>query len=495
MTMGQKTNDEHHLAHEQRQLPIEPVAEGQLPDLAAQIREVHANRNLRVFLEEFWGHPEQVDTVALSSEEQMGSEEIHSIVVWDEQERLLLPDLTLPFWEAALHEQGMEDAAVLMAQDLEECDSDEGRLEVINEYLCSQGVFKERGLPDPKDGSPFYQRRIRFSSVPMAYPALYREQVDTGSQRQRGPGEMRGHAWPSDLDAGVRVSKAYARDLREIYNRWSEFPANMIYRVARYIASVKDTKITLLPEGHVCYLWKTRGNGGHGRRERYLIELEFRDELLLLTLFVPAETIPLERVNLFGNEVDIPVHRVDAPLPDHPASAWFTEVVHALETPPLLAMTAQVSREIAAEWIWGVCEELASGLAKIAQARGTSFPRPLAELEAEHTRLGKRLRKMAASTGMTRLNMQTEIVCLAAQILLQKYTPEDDLQMPWMILLNPFGQGDHATPILAARAKVAFLVDHPDLTRLPNDMGFSLQGPMHAVGMAIREAIRRGVYQ
>lgn len=488
--MKHQTNDERPLAQRKWQLQIEPVAEGQLPDLAAQIREIHANRNVRAFLEEFWGHPEQVDTVALSSEEQMGSEEIHSIAVWDEQERLLLPDLTLPFWEAALHEQGMDDAAVLMAQDLEGCASDEGRLEVINEYLRSQGVFKERGLPDPKDESPFYQRRIRLSSVPMTYPALYREQADTGSQRQRELDEMRGHAWPTDLAAGVRVSQAYACNLQEIYNRWSEFPANMIYRVARYLAEVKDTKITLMPEGHVCYLWKTRGN----RRERYLIELEFRDELLLLKLFVPVETIPLERVNLFDHEIDILVHRVDAPLPEHPASAWFMEVVHALETPPLLAMTAQVSREIASEWIWGVCEELGEGLANIAQACGNAFPRPLAELEAEHTRLAKRLQKMEASTGMTRLNMQAEIVCLAAQILLQKYTPEDDLQMPWMIALNPFGQGDHATPILAARAKVAFLVAHPELARLPNDMGFSLQGPMHAVGMAIREAIRRGVY-
>lgn len=142
-----------------------------------------------------------------------------------------------------------------------------------------------------------------------------------------------------------------------------------------------------------------------------------------------------------------------------------------------------------------MCEELGSGLAKIAAAHGSSYPRPLAELEAEHERLGKRLRKMEASTQMTRLNLQAEIVCLAAQILLQRYTPEVSLEMPWMILLNAFGNGDHVTPILAARAKVAYLVAHPDLARLSNDTGFSLRGPMYAVGMAIREAIRRGVYQ
>ena len=462
--------------------------------LAALLQEVHANRNLQAFLEKVWGHMEQIDTIALYSEERMGSEEIHGIEVCDEQGRLLLPDLTLTFWERVLV-QGRDDAAVNLEQDLEECDCDECRLEIMNQYLRSQGMFKEWGLPDPRDESPFYQRRTRLSSVPMAYPALYREQADRSSQRQRWSDEMREFAWPSNLGAGVRVGQTYARDLREIYNRWAEFPANIIYRVARYLAEVRETKITLMPEGHVCYLWNTRGNGGRGRRERYIIELEFKDELLLLRLFVPAETIPLERVNLFGNEVDIPVHRVDAPLPDHPASAWFMEVLHALETPPPLAVTAQVSQEIAAEWIWGVCEELAGGLAKIAEARGSSFPRELPELEAEHVRLGKRLKGMAACTEMTRLNLQAEIVCLAAQILLQRYTPEDPLQMPWMILLNAFGDGDHVTPILAARAKVAFVAAHPELARLPNDTGFSLRGPMHAVGLAIREAIRRGVYQ
>jgi hypothetical protein len=447
------------------------------------------------FLEKVWGQMEHIDTVALSSEAHMGSEEIHGIAVCDEQDRLLLPDFTLPFWVRVLTQE-RDDAAVILEQNLEECGSDEGRLQIINQYLRSQDVFKEMGLPDPKDGSSFYQRKTRLSSVSMTYPAIYREQGNSDLPSQRDAGAIREHhAWPSDLDAGVRVNKVFAHDLQEIYNRWAEFPANMLYRVARYLAEVKEAKITLPPEGHVCYLWKTRERGKRGQRERYLIELELRDGLLLLRLFVPSETIPLERVNLFGNEVDILVHRVDAPLPDHPASTWFMEVVIALETPPLLAMTAQVSQEIASEWIWDMCEELGEALATIAQTRGDVFPRPLVELEAKHVRLGKRLQKMAASTGMTRLNLQAEIVCLAAQILLQRYTPDDDLQMPWMILLNSFGQGDHATPILAARAKVAYLVARPELARLPNDMGFSLRGPMHAVGMAIREAIRFGVYR
>jgi hypothetical protein len=495
--MEQHTTDERHLTRIPwlRERQFVPLAEGQMLGLASVLQEIHANRNLLAFLEEVWGHMEHIDTIALFGEAHMGSEEIHGIEVRDEQDRLLLPDLTLLFW-VRVFTQERDDAAVMLEQDLEECGSDESRLEIINQYLRSQDVFKEMGLPDPKDESSFYQRKTRLSSVSITYPAIFREQGDSDLPSQRDAGAMREHhAWPWDLDAGVRVKKAFAHDLQEIYNRWAEFPANMLYRVARYLAEVKEARITLPPEGHVCYLWKTQENDEGDQQERYLIELEFRDELLLLKLLVPAESIPLERVNLFGNEVDIPVHRVDAPLPDHPASAWFMEIVRALETPPLLAMTAQVSQEIASEWIWGVCEELGEALETIAHARGDSFPRPLTELEAEHVRLGKRLKKMAASTGMTQLNLQAEIVCLAAQILLQRYTPDDDLQMPWMILLNPFGQGDHVTPILAARTKVAYLVAHPELARLPNDMGFSLRGPMHAVGMAIREAIRFGVYQ
>ena len=493
--MRQKTNDEQPLVSGRGfgELQVAPVPEGQMLGLASVIQEVHANRQLRAFLEEIWGHPERIDTVALSSVAQMGSEEIHSITVRDEQKRLLLPDLALPFWKAALAQGDV--ALVDLGQLLQGCEDDEGRLQAICEYLYSQGTFKEWALPEPRDESPFFERPIKWSTVPMTYPTLYGEQTGRDSQGQRWPGELRESAWPADLDAGVKVSQAYARDLKEIYNRWAEFPANLLYRVVRYLADARDTKITLVPEGHVCFLWKTRGSGAGGRRERYLIELEFKDELLLLRLFVPAETIQLERVNLFGDEIDIPVHRVDAPLPDHPASAWFMAVLQALETPPPLAVTAQVSQEIAAAWIWGVCEELAHGLAQIAEMRGSSFPRPLAELEAEHFRLGKRLRKMAASTEMTRLNLQAEIVCLAAQILLQRYTPEDSLEMPWMILLNAFGSGDHVVPILAARAKIAFVAAHPELALLPNDTGFSLRGPMHTVGIAMREAIRRGVYR
>src|SRR5712692_5973804 len=101
----------------------------------------------------------------------------------------------------------------------------------------------------------------------------------TQNEQQIAPSERREYAWPSDLSAGVRVGQAYARDLQEIYNRWAEFPANMVYRVARYLAEAKHAKLVLPPDGHVCFLWKTQENRG---RERYLIELEFRDDLLLL---------------------------------------------------------------------------------------------------------------------------------------------------------------------------------------------------------------------
>ncbi len=489
----QKTNDEQLRASGSgcSDIQITPVPEGQMLGLASLIQEVHANRQLRAFLEEIWGHQERIDTVALASVAQMGGEVIHSITVWDEQGCLLLPDLALPFWQAALAQGDV--APVDLGQLLQGCESDEDRLEAVCAYLYSQGTFRAWGLPEPSHESSFYERPIKLSTVPMAYPLLY--SGASGRGVQGWPGELREFAWPSDLDVGVRVSRVYADGLQEIYNSWAEFPADLLYRVARHLAETKGVRITLPPEGHVCYLWNRRGNSGRRRHERYLIELEFTDDLLLLRLFVLAETIPLERVNLFDREIDIPVHRVNTPLPDHPASAWFMEVVRALEAPPALAVTAQVSQEMASEWIWSVCEELAGGLAKIDKARDTPFPRPLADLEAEHLRLGKRLKRMEACTQMTRLNVQAEIVCLAAQILLQRYTPEDDVQMPWMLLLHMVDPHDHASSILAARAKVAYLVAHPELAGLPTDSGCSLRGPMRAVGMAIREAIRQGVYR
>lgn len=301
--------------------------------------------------------------------------------------------------------------------------------------------------------------------------------------------------WPADLDAGVVADPIFDRPLREIYNRYAGNIAYVLYRVTNYLMEEKDERVVLESMEHVCYLWKL-DEDGEPDSACYLIDVKFHDSGLLLELIVPAETVPMETVNLFGKEATIPVFRKDEPLPEHPAAKWFMQVVRQLEEPPLLQEHALLSKEISSEYIWGVCEEIARSLAKIAEARGESFPRKLEELEADHKRLGKRFSKStAASTGITRLNMQADIVCLATQILLQKYAPEDDLQLPWMILLNSFGQSDHLTPILAARAKVAYLSAHPELAVLPNDTGFSLRGPMHVVGLAIREAIRRGVYQ
>lgn len=306
---------------------------------------------------------------------------------------------------------------------------------------------------------------------------------------------MSSHEWPAQLGAGVKAPAIFGKSpMQEIYNRWAEHPAYLLYRVIRYITEKKGQQLCLKSFGHICYLWGQQENG-RCHAQRYLLELEFKDDLLLIRLLAPAETVPLEHVELFGQEADIPVHRVDEPLPDHPAAAWYMGIVRQLETPPPLDVTAQVSKEIARGYIWGVCEELARSLEKIAGLRGQPFPRPLEDLEAELTQYNERFGQMDASTGMARLNIQAEIVCVAAQILLQKYSPCAELQLPWMTLLNCFGQGDHATAIQAARIKVALLAAHPELACLPNDSGFSLRGPMHAVEMAIREALRLGVYK
>ena len=303
------------------------------------------------------------------------------------------------------------------------------------------------------------------------------------------------HGWPADLDGGIAADPVFDRPLQEIYNRYAGNTAYVLYRIANYLMEEKEERVVLESMEHVCFLWKL-DEDGEPDGACYLIEVKFHDSGLLLELMVPSETVPLEIVNLFGKKTTIPVFRKDEPLPEHPAAEWFMEVVRQLEEPPLLEEHALLSKEISSEYIWGVCEEIACSLAKIAEACGETFPQSLNELEASLERLGKRFKKSTtASTGITQLNMQADIVCLAAQILLQRYKPEEDLRMPWMVLLNCFGQSDHRTPILAARAKVAFLASHPALAVLPNDTGFSLRGPMHNVGLAIREAIQRGVYK
>lgn len=256
----------------------------------------------------------------------------------------------------------------------------------------------------------------------------------------------------------------------------------------------KEERVALESQQHVCYLWQLNEED-EPDSACYIIDVRFHDSGLLLELLVPAETVPMEETTLFDKQVTIPVFRKDEPLPEHPAAQWFMEVVRALEEPPLLEMHGLLSKEIASEYILAVCDEIAGALEKIAELRGDPFPRPLKELEESLARLEKRYKKSLANTGITRLNIQATMVCLAAQILLQKYEPDADLRWPWMGLLNAFGQSNQLVPILAARAKVAYLVEHPELARLPNDTGFSSNGPMYAVGLAIREAIQRGVYR
>lgn len=149
-----------------------PLEEGQLVNLAYQIRHIHAHRNLLAFLEEIWGNMEQIESLALYSLESMGQEQISGITVWDRHDKLLLPDLSLPFWKTQL-EQVRDRTAVVLEQDLDACESDEERLQIINEYLFEQAVFKEMGLPDPKDESPFFGRKTPINTVSLQYPVVY----------------------------------------------------------------------------------------------------------------------------------------------------------------------------------------------------------------------------------------------------------------------------------------------------------------------------------
>lgn len=299
--------------------------------------------------------------------------------------------------------------------------------------------------------------------------------------------------WPAGLTCAVAADPVFARDMLEIYNRYAEHPASVLLRLVDYLFS-EDESLVLKPMKHVCYFWETDEEGAPDEKG-YLVDIRFHDSGLLLELLVPRETVPLETVTWFDKPMTIPVFRKDEPLPEHPAAEWLMEIVRQLDVPLRFEVHAQLDKEIASEYIWGVCEELARGLATLAEVRGQAFPRPVDALQADLERLGARFHKMAASTGMTRLNCQAEIVCLAAQILLQTADPLDDLRAPWTRLLRCFGQTDPTIPMLAARAKVAFLVTHPELARLPNDSGLSLRGPMHLVGEAIRAALQRGVYQ
>jgi hypothetical protein len=148
------------------------LEEAQLVNLANQILEIYANRNLRAFLQEIWGKMGQIDTLVLYSVQTGEGEKIRSIEVRDKIGQLLLPDLELPYWKTQL--EVVEDTpAIDLLQDLEACDDDEARLDVINEYLFSQAVFSEMGLPRPESESPFYQAATKLTSVPMEYPAIY----------------------------------------------------------------------------------------------------------------------------------------------------------------------------------------------------------------------------------------------------------------------------------------------------------------------------------
>lgn len=150
----------------------EPLEDDQLISLAQQIQEIHANRNLWSFLGVVWGHMDLIDTVTLHTVSSMGKEEISAISVWDEQGRLLLPDLTLPFWAESFDTD-------LLEGDLEACKDEEGCLDVFNRYLRIQVAFKEWALPDPKDESPLFQRKMMLLDLPTNYPDVYVESQKT----------------------------------------------------------------------------------------------------------------------------------------------------------------------------------------------------------------------------------------------------------------------------------------------------------------------------
>lgn len=141
--------------------------ESELVDLAHKILEVRANRNLRAFLEEVWGNLENIDTVMLYSVNEMGGESVYRINVWDKEHKLLPPNFSLPFWtEEFYYKQGD------YYQEPNGYDDDEELLGDVNSDLYHMRIFREMGLPDPKDESPLYQFRTKLSELPVEYPSV-----------------------------------------------------------------------------------------------------------------------------------------------------------------------------------------------------------------------------------------------------------------------------------------------------------------------------------
>ncbi len=149
-----------------------PFSEAQLIMIAQEIQEVHDNRNIGKFLEEMWGGADEIDSFLLYATASMGEEGISATKVFDAQGKLRMPDLALPFWKEQLSSEDSQ-----LKAELEECESDEARLEVLNRFLFRGGMFQEYGLPDPKSEHPAFQRRVLLRSLPVTYPTLFEGRV------------------------------------------------------------------------------------------------------------------------------------------------------------------------------------------------------------------------------------------------------------------------------------------------------------------------------
>lgn len=145
-----------------------PLTEEQLFLIIEEIQEVRDSRAIRRFLEEVWGDLDGAESFIFAATESPDEEARPSLTVFDAQNRLLLPNLRLPFWQAYLG-----DVHCPLKKELEQCASDEARLEVLNHFLSIKSILKEYVLPDPRSERLTFQHKTLLGTLSVTYPALY----------------------------------------------------------------------------------------------------------------------------------------------------------------------------------------------------------------------------------------------------------------------------------------------------------------------------------
>lgn len=144
-----------------------PFSDAQVVGIAEAITEAQENRAIVTFLEEIWGDVETIACVQFGTVASVGEETISSCQVSDKEGAMRLPQLDLPFWQELLGKTPP------LKDELDACESDEARLDVLNEFLWRGAFFKDYALPDPKGEHPVFQRKVSLRSLPLAYPQLY----------------------------------------------------------------------------------------------------------------------------------------------------------------------------------------------------------------------------------------------------------------------------------------------------------------------------------